>query len=107
LNIKVIIINNHWQGMVRQWQESFYDERYSASNMSSGEPDFISLSKAFGIEGIVISERENLIPELRKALANEGPVLVNVNVRKGENCYPMVPPGKSNAQMVGIPDIQK
>ena len=107
LNIKVIIINNHWQGMVRQWQESFYDERYSASNMSVGEPDFISLSKAFGIEGIVISERENLIPELQKALADEGPVLVNVNVRKGENCYPMVPPGKSNAQMVGIPEINK
>ncbi len=106
LNLKVIIINNHWQGMVRQWQESFYDERYSASNMSIGEPDFISLSKAFGIEGIVISERDNLIPELQRALANEGPVIVNVNVRKGENCYPMVPPGKSNAQMVGIPEIK-
>ena len=105
LNLKVIIINNHWQGMVRQWQESFYDERYSASNMSVGEPDFISLSKAFGIEGIVISERENLIPQLQKALENEGPVLVNVNVRKGENCYPMVPPGKSNAEMVGISEI--
>ena len=107
LNLKVIIINNHWQGMVRQWQESFYDERYSASNMSVGEPDFISLSKAFGIEGIVISERENLIPQLQKALENEGPVLVNVNVRKGENCYPMVPPGKSNAEMVGISEITK
>ena len=107
LNLKVIIINNHWQGMVRQWQESFYDERYSASNMSVGEPDFISLSKAFGIEGIVISERENLIPQLQKALENERPVLVNVNVRKGENCYPMVPPGKSNAEMVGISEIKK
>jgi len=107
LNLKVIIINNHWQGMVRQWQESFYDERYSASSMSVGEPDFISLSNAFGIEGIVISEREHLIPQLKKALAHEGPVLVNVNVRKGENCYPMVPPGKSNAQMVGIPDFDK
>ncbi|WP_269612457.1 biosynthetic-type acetolactate synthase large subunit [Prochlorococcus marinus] len=105
LNLKVIIINNHWQGMVRQWQESFYDERYSASNMSVGEPDFISLSNAFGIKGIVISERDHLIPQLQKALVHEGPVLVNVNVRKGENCYPMVPPGKSNAQMVGIPDI--
>ncbi len=107
LNLKVIIINNHWQGMVRQWQESFYNERYSASNMSVGEPDFISLSKAFGIEGIVISERDHLIPQLQKALSYEGPVLVNVNVRKGENCYPMVPPGKSNAQMVGISEIKK
>ena len=107
LNLKVIIINNHWQGMVRQWQESFYDERYSASNMSMGEPDFISLSRAFGIEGIVISERDQLIPQLQKALENEGPVLVNVNVRKSENCYPMVPPGKSNAQMVGISNMNK
>jgi len=107
LDLKVIIINNHWQGMVRQWQESFYNERYSASNMSAGEPDFISLSKAFGIKGIVISERDQLIPQLQKALAIEGPVLVNVNVRRGENCYPMVPPGKSNAQMVGIPNKKK
>jgi len=107
LNLKVIIINNHWQGMVRQWQESFYDERYSASNMSVGEPDFISLAKAFGIKGIVISERDHLIPQLQQALANEGPVLINVNVRKSENCYPMVPPGKSNAQMVGISNINK
>jgi len=107
LNLKVIIINNHWQGMVRQWQESFYDERYSASNMSVGEPDFISLSKSFGIEGIAISERDQLIPQLQKALAHEGPMLVNVNVRKGENCYPMVPPGKSNAQMVGITNMNK
>ncbi len=107
LNLKVIIINNHWQGMVRQWQESFYDERYSASNMSIGEPDFVLLSQAFGIEGIVISERDELIPQLQKALEIEGPVIINVNVRKGENCYPMVPPGKSNAQMVGIPDINK
>ena len=107
LNLKVIIINNHWQGMVRQWQESFYDERYSASSMSVGEPDFVSLSKAFGIEGVTISERDQLIPQLQKALASEAPVIVNVNVRKGENCYPMVPPGKSNAQMVGIPEIKK
>ena len=107
LNLKVIIINNHWQGMVRQWQESFYNERYSASNMSVGEPDFYLLSQAFGIEGIFISERVELMPKLQKALAHEGPVIVNVNVRRGENCYPMVPPGKSNAQMVGIPNINK
>ena len=107
LNVKVIIINNHWQGMVRQWQESFYNERYSASNMSFGEPDFISLSRSFGIEGVLISQRDHLIPRLQEALLNEGPVLVNVNVRKGENCYPMVPPGKSNAQMVGVTNINK
>ena len=107
LNLKVIIINNHWQGMVRQWQESFYDERYSASNMSVGEPDFVLLCRAFGIDGVVISERDDLVSQLQKALNSDGPVIVNVNVRKGENCYPMVPPGKSNAQMVGITNINK
>ena len=106
LNVKVIIINNHWQGMVRQWQESFYEERYSASNMLKGEPDFLTLAKSFGIEGKTISERKDLKPFLKQALESPRPVLVNVNVRRGENCYPMVPPGKSNAQMVGLPDLK-
>ena len=101
LNVKIIIVNNRWQGMVRQWQESFYNERYSASDMSSGEPDFIKLSEAFGVKGILITERDQLDNGIKSALSFKGPVLVNVRVRRGENCYPMVPPGKSNAQMVG------
>ena len=105
LNIKIIIINNHWQGMVRQWQESFYDERYSASDMSHGEPDFIALSESFGVKGILIENREELNSKIKSALDFIGPVLININVRRNENCYPMVPPGKSNAQMVGLPLI--
>jgi len=101
LNVKIIIVNNRWQGMVRQWQESFYDERYSASDMSCGEPDFIKLSEAFGVKGILITERDQLNNGIKSALDFKGPALVNVLVRRGENCYPMVPPGKSNAQMVG------
>ena len=101
LNVKIIIVNNRWQGMVRQWQESFYDERYSASDMSCGEPDFIKLAEAFGVKGILITERDQLNSGIKSALDFKGPVLVNVRVRRGENCYPMVPPGKSNAQMVG------
>ena len=101
LNIKIVIINNRWQGMVRQWQESFYDERYSSSDMSCGEPDFIKLAESFGIKGVLISEREQLQNEFESALNFDGPALINVRVRRGENCYPMVPPGKSNAQMVG------
>jgi len=101
LNVKIIIVNNRWQGMVRQWQESFYDERYSASDMSFGEPDFIKLAEAFGVKGILITERDKLNNGIKSALDFKGPVLVNVRVRRGENCYPMVPPGKSNAQMVG------
>jgi acetolactate synthase-1/2/3 large subunit len=103
LPVKVIIINNGWQGMVRQWQESFYEERYSASDMSAGMPDFPVLAEAFGVKGLRISNREDLKTSLREALDYPGPVLVDVVVRRNENCYPMVPPGKSNAQMVGLP----
>ncbi len=101
LNLKVVIINNRWQGMVRQWQESFYDERYSASDMSNGEPDFVKLAESFGVKGFLISERDQLEDDFKTALRYEGPALINVRVKRGENCYPMVPPGKSNAQMVG------
>ena len=86
---------------VRQWQESFYDERYSSSDMSCGEPDFVKLAESFGVKGYLISDREKLQNELKNALDNDGPALINILVRRGENCYPMVPPGKSNAQMVG------
>ena len=101
LKIKLVIINNRWQGMVRQWQESFYEERYSSSDMSRGEPDFVKLAESFGVKGFLISERKQLLNEFKSALAFDGPALINVRVRRGENCYPMVPPGKSNAQMVG------
>ncbi len=101
LKVKLIIINNRWQGMVRQWQESFYDERYSSSDMSCGEPDFVKLAESFGVKGYLISDRKQLQNELKNALDHDGPALINILVRRGENCYPMVPPGKSNAQMVG------
>ena len=103
LPVKVVIINNGWQGMVRQWQESFYGERYSASEMTGGMPNFEALAEAFGVKGITITEREDLHAGLGRALAHPGPAFVNVVVRRGENCYPMVPPGASNAQMVGLP----
>ena len=103
LPVKIVIVNNCWQGMVRQWQERFYEQRYSASDMLPGMPDFPALAKAFGIEGILITERYELRPRLQEAFSMSTPVLVDVRVRRGENCYPMVPPGKSNAQMVGLP----
>lgn len=103
LPVKVVIVNNHWQGMVRQWQESFYDERYSASDMLKGMPDFSALAKAFGVDGVKITERDDLHSKLSEAFESPRPTLIDVHVRRGENCYPMVPPGASNAQMVGLP----
>jgi len=107
LNIKIVIINNRWQGMVRQWQESFYEQRYSSSDMSCGEPDFVKLAESFGIKGYLISERKHLLNEFKSALDCDGPALINIIVRRGENCYPMVPPGKSNAQMVGYVNCEE
>ena len=103
LPVKVVIVNNHWQGMVRQWQESFYEERYSSSDMLNGMPDFIALARSFGVDGVKITEREALHRDLAAALQSPTPMMIDVHVRRGENCYPMVPPGKSNAQMVGLP----
>ena len=103
LPVKVVIVNNHWQGMVRQWQESFYEERYSSSDMLNGMPDFIALARSFGVDGVKITERDDLQRDLAAALQAPGPMLIDVHVRRGENCYPMVPPGKSNAEMVGLP----
>jgi acetolactate synthase-1/2/3 large subunit len=104
INVKTVIINNGWQGMVRQWQQAFYDERYSNSNMEVGMPDFVKLAEAFGIKGMTISTREELKSAIAQMLTHDGPVLLDARVRRDENCYPMIPPGKSNAQMVGLPE---
>jgi acetolactate synthase-1/2/3 large subunit len=103
LAVKVVVLNNGWQGMVRQWQESFYGERYSASEMTGGMPNFPALAEAFGVKGVQITERSELRSSLAEALAHPGPAFIEVKVRRNENCYPMVPPGASNAQMVGLP----
>lgn len=103
INVKTVIINNGWQGMVRQWQEAFYEERYSSSNMLPSMPDFVKLADAFGIKGMVVRSPEDLKGAIAEMLAHNGPVLLDAQVKRNENCYPMVPPGKSNAQMVGLP----
>lgn len=101
--VKTVIINNGWQGMVRQWQEAFYGERYSSSDMQPGMPDFVKLAEAFGVKGMIIRDRSELQDGIAAMLAYPGPVLLDVRVKRDENCYPMVAPGKSNAQMVGLP----
>jgi acetolactate synthase-1/2/3 large subunit len=103
INVKTVIINNGWQGMVRQWQQAFHGERYSCSNMEVGMPDVELLCKAYGIKGIVIHNREELPGAIAEMLAHPGPVVIDAHVTKDENCYPMVAPGKSNAQMIGLP----
>lgn len=102
LPIKIFIINNHWQGMVRQWQQSFYGERYSHSNMSKGAPNFSLLANSYGIKSFKFETYDDLTQNISLALNYPGPALVDIVVTEDENCYPMVAPGKSNSQMMGI-----
>ncbi|AFY70235.1 acetolactate synthase, large subunit [Thalassoporum mexicanum PCC 7367] len=104
INVKTAIINNGWQGMVRQWQESFYGERYSSSNMEVGMPDFVKLADAFGLKGMVIQHGDDIAAAVAEIIAHDGPVLADFHVKRNENCYPMVAPGKSNSDMVGLTD---
>ncbi|MEL7360217.1 MAG: biosynthetic-type acetolactate synthase large subunit [Cyanobacteria bacterium J06560_6] len=105
INVKTVILNNGWQGMVRQWQQTFFGERYSSSSMEAGMPNFELLAQAFGVKGMVVSEPGDLSAAIGEMLAFDGPVLMDVRVRRDENCYPMIPPGASNEDMVGIPDM--
>ncbi|WP_428843016.1 biosynthetic-type acetolactate synthase large subunit [Sphaerothrix gracilis] len=105
--VKTVIINNGWQGMVRQWQQAFFGERYSSSNMEIGMPDFELLAQAFGVKGMVVRQRDQLKESVVEMLAADGPVLMDVRVRKDENCYPMIAPGKNNAQMIGLQSASK
>ena len=103
----LVIVNNGWQGMVRQWQEAFYGERYSHSNMEKGAPDFVSVAASYGLEGANvtnINELENIFKTIktRKKEKNYAPLIINCAVIEDENCYPMVKPGSSNATMLGM-----
>lgn len=105
LNIKIIIINNGWQGMVRQWQESFYGNRFSNSYMRNGQPNFIMVAEAYGLKGFILEKMENLEKILNST--NKESILIDANVKENENCYPMVMPGRSNSQMLGIISYKK
>ncbi|NEQ21800.1 MAG: biosynthetic-type acetolactate synthase large subunit [Microcoleus sp. SIO2G3] len=107
INVKTVIINNAWQGMVRQWQQAFHGERYSSSNMEVGMPDFVKLAEAYGVKGMLVENRDELKDAIAEILAHDGPVLADIRVNRYENCYPMVAPGKSNAQMIGLPERNK
>ncbi len=102
LKVKTVIINNGWQGMVRQWQQAFFGERYSSSNMELGMPDFTLLAQAYGVKGMRVATQAELRAGVAEMLAYDGPVLMDARVRKDENCYPMIAPGKSNAHMLGL-----
>jgi acetolactate synthase-1/2/3 large subunit len=102
LGIKAFIVNNGWQGMVRQWQESFYGNRFSNSYMRNGMPNFSAVARAYGIRGFQLETVDQLEEFLKEFEYTNEPILVDVNVVENENCYPMVAPGRSNSQMLGL-----
>jgi acetolactate synthase-1/2/3 large subunit len=75
--------------------------------MEVGMPDFVKLAEAYGVKGMLIENRDELKDAIAEILAHDGPVLADIRVNRNENCYPMVAPGKSNAQMIGLPERNK
>ena len=98
--VKVFILNNGYLGMVRQWQELFWDNRYSHVDMGQ-TPDFVKLAEAYGATGLRLTNKETLVDDLRGAIATEGPVVVDIRVTREENVYPMIAPGAAAREMVG------
>jgi acetolactate synthase I/II/III large subunit len=98
--IKVFIMNNGYLGMVRQWQELFWDKRYSQVDMGQW-PDFVKLAEAYGATGVRLDDKRTLVKDMQEAIATDGPVLVDVRVTREENTYPMIAPGAAARDMVG------
>jgi acetolactate synthase-1/2/3 large subunit len=99
--VKVFIMNNGYLGMVRQWQELFWDKRYSAVDMGREIPDWVKLAEAYGATGMRATQKESLVQQMKEAIAAPGPVVLDVHVTKEENCYPMIPAGQAARDMVG------
>lgn len=99
LPVKILILNNHYMGMVRQWQEMFHGNRYSESYMDS-LPDFVKLAEAHNIKGIRCKKTKDLEATVKEMLAHDGPVLCDVWVDREENVFPMIPAGAAHNELV-------
>lgn len=98
IGVKMVVLNNHFLGMVRQWQEMFFDERYSFTEMQN--PDFVAIGKAYRINGVEVFKREELDAAIADMLKDDKPYLLVVNVEKKGMVYPMVPAGASVTEIV-------
>ena len=101
LDIILIIMNNGYLGMVRQWQELFFDKRYAETTLN-GNPDFVKLVEAYGGTGIRVNKKQELYPALEKALSLNKFVLIDCLIPKEENVFPMVAPGSPISKMIGV-----
>ncbi len=98
--VKVFLMNNGYFGMVRQWQELFWEKRYSSVEMGPS-PDWVKLAEAFGATGMRCDDKNEIEAAMRSAIETDGPVLLDVPVTPEENCYPMIPAGAAARDMVG------
>lgn len=99
LPVKVILLNNQFHGMVRQWQDLFYDGRYASSDLGA-IPDFVKLAEAYGILGLHSDGPADVEAVLKEGFKHKGPVLMNFAIDRFENCYPMIPAGGAQHEMV-------
>jgi len=102
LHLNIAVINNGFLGMVRQWQEAFYDKNYSCSPILS--PDFVKLADAHGIPGAHVSARSEVLPTVTRARTGDSTFLINFNVEKEDGVYPMIAPGAALHEMVRRPN---
>ncbi|MBN2635023.1 MAG: biosynthetic-type acetolactate synthase large subunit [Prolixibacteraceae bacterium] len=98
LPVKIIVLNNHFLGMVRQWQQLFFEKRYSFTELQN--PDFITIAQGFGISGHRVDVREDLENGIQKMIDHEGPYLLEVTIEKEDNVFPMVPTGASVSEIM-------
>ena len=101
LAIKIAILNNGFLGLPRQWQELLYENRLIASPLYG--PDFVKIADAYGISGAKVRRKEEVIPAIEKAMAHDGPFLIDFGIEPEENVYPFVPPGASLEEFLEIP----
>ena len=106
LPVKILVIDNKYLGMVRQWQELFFENRLSGVDLE-GNPNFIKLAEAYGIKGVHIDDPKHCKTRLKEALDFKGPVLIHAEVIKEDNVFPMIPAGRSASQMIIEPPTTK
>jgi acetolactate synthase I/II/III large subunit len=104
LPIVVVIVNNGWLGMVRQWQELFYDERFAETHLTHQVPDYAQLAEAYGCAGFTVSSDDELEPALADALASGRAAVVDVRSDPEEKCYPMIPAGAAATDVIEFPE---
>ncbi len=100
LPVKIAILNNGYLGMVRQWQELFYNKRYSQTRLSNN-PDFVKIAEAYGAKGFMVDNKKDVRPTIDEALSIKGPVVMDFRVAQEENVFPMVPAGQAINRMIG------